>query len=153
MKYVEKTLKFVTASVMVLLLLILSWQVFSRYVLNDPSTVTEELSRLFLITLGILGTALTFLQKKQLSLDLFVEKSSLKNKQRMEVAKDVAVMLLGVILFVGGIMMIKEKWSLGQTTPVLGFRLVYLYFLLPITGLIIFLSPTYKSGDGSVECN
>lgn len=128
---------------MISLLLILSWQVFSRYVLNNPSTVTEELSRLLLVVMGALGASFTFLEKKHLSLDLIANNASPKFRKFLTEFSGITVMLLGLIFIVGGSMMIFEKWSLGQTSAVLGYRLVYLYFLVPFCGIIILLSPFY----------
>ena len=40
-----------------MLFLCVLWQVFSRYVLNNPATFTEEVSRFAVIWLSLLGTA------------------------------------------------------------------------------------------------
>ena len=66
-KPIIRFLQLSTNSLMVVLLTVLTWQVVSRYVLQDPSTVTEELSRLLLMWLGTLGTALGFMLRKHLS--------------------------------------------------------------------------------------
>ena len=47
-------------SFLVLFLCVL-WQVFSRYVLNNPATFTEEVSRFAVIWLSLLGTAYAYL--------------------------------------------------------------------------------------------
>jgi TRAP-type C4-dicarboxylate transport system permease small subunit len=43
------------------------WQVFSRYVLQAPSTVTDELARFLLIWLTLLGAAWVVGQKGHLA--------------------------------------------------------------------------------------
>ena len=43
--------------VMVLLVICVTWQVFSRYVLQIPSTVTDEIARFSMIWVGLLGAA------------------------------------------------------------------------------------------------
>ena len=139
--YAVKFFSLLSSSIMVLLLLILSWQVFSRYVLKNPSTVTEELSRLLLIVMASLGTTLTFLLHQQLGLDTLTHSAGTRFKKISEDFSDVIVMLLGLVLIVGGVSMISAKWSLEQTSPVLGFKQVYLYFLLPFCGFFIMISP------------
>jgi len=44
----------------VLMVLTVTWQVFSRYALRAPSSLTEELARFQLIWLGLLGAVYTF---------------------------------------------------------------------------------------------
>ena len=56
------------------ILLAVVWQVISRYVLKDPASVTEELSRFFLIWIGLLGAAYAYRQKVHLGFNLIVEK-------------------------------------------------------------------------------
>lgn len=143
-KWSEKLFAFLSASILIALLIILTWQVFSRYVLNSPSTVTEELSRLLLIVLTSFGTTLTFLQHQQLGLDLISEKATGQFKVFVTEFSNILIMLLGLLLIAGGMAMIGAKWDLDQRSAVLGFRQVYLYFLLPFCGFFIFLSPFNK---------
>jgi len=44
----------------VFMVLTVTWQVFSRYVLQAPSSLTEEIARFQLIWLGLLGAVYTF---------------------------------------------------------------------------------------------
>lgn len=43
---------------------------FSRYVLNQPSTLTDELARFLMIWVGLLGAAYTVGAQRHLSIDL-----------------------------------------------------------------------------------
>lgn len=136
---------------MSLLFIVLIWQVASRYVLNDPSTVTEELARLMLMAMGLTGAVLCFFQKKHLSLDLFLHSANPKTRIWLEIFSSLAIITLGFLLLVGGILMIIEKWSLGQQSSVLGFQLVWMYFLVPLSGILIMLSPFYNTEEN--KCN
>lgn len=140
-KPIIRFLQLSTSSLMVVLLTVLTWQVVSRYVLQDPSTVTEELSRLLLMWLGTLGTALGFMLRKHLSFDLLEEKASPRNRAIMLEAVDVCVILFGLLLLIGGALLVWEKASLGQTSPVLKIPYVYVTLVLPLAGLCICFSP------------
>ncbi len=59
---------------MAAIVLVVTWQVFSRFIIQSPSSFTEELSRFLLIWIGILGAAYAYKTKAHLGLDLFVEK-------------------------------------------------------------------------------
>lgn len=136
---------------MFILLFVLLWQVFSRYVLKNPSTITEELSRLLLVAMASTGAVLSFIERKHLALDLLVQKSAPKTKKLLHEISAIATIILGLILTVGGIFLINEKWSLAQTSSMLGFRLVYFYFLIPFCGAIIMVSPFYWKFDARGE--
>jgi len=56
----------------VLMVLTVSWQVFSRYALRAPSSLTEELARFQLIWLGLLGAVYTFRNRMHVGIDIFV---------------------------------------------------------------------------------
>lgn len=128
---------------MMILLFVLLWQVISRYVLKNPSTVTEELSRLLLVVMASTWAVLSFIERKHLALDLLVQKATPERKIHFHEISAIATIIFGLILTVGGVLLIKEKWSLAQTSSMLGFRLVYFYFLIPFCGAIIILSPFY----------
>lgn len=134
-------LQYATGSLMMILLVTLTWQVFSRYVLKNPSTVTEELSRILLMWLASLGTALGFLGRQHIAFDLLSEKCSGKNRRRLREVSDVCVVLFGLLMLVGGSALVWQKWSLGQTSAVMKLPYVYVYLVMPIAGFFITLAP------------
>lgn len=139
--YSERLLIVLSSTCLGTLFVVLIWQILSRYLFDSPSTFTEELSRLLLIAMASFGATLCFLKRKHLALDLLLQVSSPEKKKVLREIIAVAVFLIGVILTIGGIYLIKEKWSLGQTSAVIGFKLVYFYFLIPFCGILIALSP------------
>lgn len=56
---VDRTIAAFSVVVMIALVVCVVWQVFSRYVLNQPSTLTDELARFLMIWVGLLGAAYT----------------------------------------------------------------------------------------------
>lgn len=143
-RYAERLLIVLSSLCLGTLFIVLLWQILSRYLFESPSTLTEELSRLLLIAMASFGTTLCFLQRKHLALDLLYQLGSPGSKKLLREIAAVAITILGLILTVGGIYLIREKWSLGQTSAVIGFRLVYFYFIIPFCGLLITLSPYKK---------
>ncbi len=69
MKKLEKALDVamstITSVVMLVLLIFGTWQIFTRWILNDPSTFTEELLRYLLIWAGMIGAAYCFFHDKR----------------------------------------------------------------------------------------
>ena len=56
------------------------WGVFTRYILGHQSQWTEELARMLLIWVALLGASMGFIKKSHLGVDYFVNKLSEKSK-------------------------------------------------------------------------
>lgn len=112
-----------------------SWQVFSRYVLEDPSTVTEELARFLLIWLIFFGATYTFIERGHLAFELFLEKYERKIPLRSFVS--LLIVFLGLILFVGGANLVYTIFILGQKTAVLEIPMGLIYLAAPVNGILI----------------
>ncbi|MFC2086050.1 TRAP transporter small permease, partial [Bacteroidota bacterium] len=73
-KTVDRVLEFAVVAAMAILVIDVLWQVFTRFVLRDPSSWTEELARYLLIWVGLLGAAYAAGKKMHLALDLLPAK-------------------------------------------------------------------------------
>ena len=54
----NRVLEVILIMLLGVMVLNVSWQVFSRYVLANPSSFTDELARYLMIWLGVLGLSL-----------------------------------------------------------------------------------------------
>ena len=130
----EKALVFI----MSLMVINVLWQVFSRYVLNAPSPYTEELTRYLMIWIGLLGAAYISGKNAHISIDLFKEKFSEKKQNGINLFSDVLIILFSFFCFlIGGSRLVYITLKLGQLSPALQIPLAYVYFILPLTGLLI----------------
>lgn len=121
------------------------WQVFTRYVMQDPSSFTGELARYLLIWLGLMGASYAFGKRAHLAIDLFVNSRSRRGKQIVQLIIEVCVLLFALLVMVaGGLQLVSITFSLGQTSAALGLPLGYVYLSLPLSGiLIIFYAAVY----------
>lgn len=67
--------------VMIGLVICVVWQVFSRYVLSAPSTMTDEMARFSMIWVGLLGAAYGVGAQSHLSIDLLT--MNLRGKKKL----------------------------------------------------------------------
>jgi len=137
----SKTL-IVIMSVMVLNVL---WQVFTRYVVGDPSSFTDELARFLMIWSGVLGAAYVSGQNMHVSIDLIPSRSSEKN--RILLKKIVNILIIAFALFallIGGSRLVYISHILGQHSAALQIPLAPVYAVLPLSGLLIIY---YKISD------
>lgn len=71
---VERYLKVVIVGFMVLLVILVSLQVFSRYIFNTPTSWSEEASNFTVVYLTFLGGSLAVFQRKTLRITFFVDR-------------------------------------------------------------------------------
>ena len=135
---VDTVLGWAVAVLMGLSVVNVLWQVFTRFVLGDPSEFTDELSRYLLIWVGLLGAAYAAGQRLHLAVDLLPQALTGRNKQALETGIQACILVfaLGVMVW-GGSVLVHLTWSLGQTSAVLGLPLAVVYAVVPISGALI----------------
>ncbi len=133
--FLEKTL----VLLMALMVLNILWQVASRYVLNDPSSFTDELARYLLIWTGLLGAAYATGKNLHLAIDTLPGKiKSLKVRNGLYlVAKAMIACFALLAMVAGGARLVYISWMLDQKSPALNVPLGLVYSSVPLSGLII----------------
>ncbi|MGD6965576.1 TRAP transporter small permease [Rossellomorea vietnamensis] len=149
-KWMDQGIAFVTCTVLAVMVLMAVWQVFSRYVLNAPSTISEEFLRFALIWVSMLGAAYAFGNKKHLAIELFVHKVSKKNALKVSILIEVIVLLFAsLVMIVGGVQTIGI--SLGQSSPALGIPMAAIYLSLPVSGILIICYSLFSIYESAVK--
>jgi len=125
---------------MTVIVLAVLWQVFSRYVMQSPSSVTEELARYLLIWIGILGAAYAAGQQDHLAINLLEEKLNKKNRKRLRIGIDVLIIFFCfTVLIIGGGNLVFVNYDLGQSSAALEIPLYIVYLVIPLSGLLIII--------------
>lgn len=138
MKIINKTLSIVLVILMVNITLIVLWQVFSRFVLNNSSSFTEELSRYHLIWISLLGAAYITGQRLNLAIDLISDKLSNKHRKVNAIVINVFVGIFAfVVMFIGGANLVKMSFELNQVSSSMPLKIGYVYMVLPLSGILI----------------
>lgn len=134
---------------MILMTLDVLWGVFTRYVLANQASWSEELARFLLIWIGILGAAYAAGQNMHLSIDLLSPKLNPANQRRIGwLIKGLIVLFAFLVLVVGGSRLIYISHTLGQTSAALKLPLSFVYGVLPISGVLIIY---YKLTSNSLD--
>lgn len=132
----EKLLMFMMAAIVVAV----SWQVFSRFALRSPSSITEELARFLLIWIGILGAAYAYKTRAHLGLDLFLEKLTPQAQRKVRLLIEVLVMFFALSIMVfGGISLVSITLELNQISAAMGWQMGWIYSVIPFSGGLITL--------------
>ena len=134
----DKSILFISSFALMLLVVTVTWQVFSRYVLNDPSSWTDELARYTMVWLGLLGASYLFGIKGHLAITLL--DSYLKGKAHIALQ----ILINGISFAFVSLAMLKGGLALmGRTTqqlsPALQLPMSTVYSILPISAVIILI--------------
>ncbi|MDX1618672.1 MAG: TRAP transporter small permease [Balneolaceae bacterium] len=133
-------LKGLLVTLMLLIVLSVVWQVFSRYVLRSPSTVTTELARYLLIWISLFGAAYVSGEKMHLAIDLLPRRlSPVWNRRVRTLIYLLIISFVVLVMIVGGSRLVYITFILEQTSPALQIPLAYVYTVLPLSGCLIVL--------------
>lgn len=137
-KQIDRILALVVVSMMGILIVTVLWQVTSRYLLPQPASWTEEMSRFLLIWVTMLGAAYLTGQHGHIAIDLISDRLSPRRARHLQTFIRSTVMVFALLAFcVGGANLIYITLSLGQSSAVLGVPLGYVYMVIPASGLLI----------------
>ncbi|MBM0065756.1 TRAP transporter small permease [Alkalicoccobacillus gibsonii] len=131
-----KVIIFLSSTMFGVMVLVAVWQVVSRYLLNSPSTFSEEFLRYSLIWVTMIGGAYAFHIKKHIAIDMFVERFSTGIQKRIRQCALIFLVLFSLIVMVyGGIQIV--SLTVTQQTVSLGIPMGYVYLSLPVSGVLI----------------
>lgn len=114
------------------------WQVFSRFVLRAPSTITDEISSFSLIWLGLLGAAYAAGKNLHLAIDLISEDLVKRKQGFFNGVVFISIALFAfTVMIIGGIRLVQLSFQFGQTSATLEIPLGIIYMIVPISGMLI----------------
>ena len=116
------------------------WQVLTRFVLRAPSPWSEELARILLIWLALLGAAAGFARGAHLGVDVLVARLPPRERAACELFVHVLVALFAaVVMLYGGGRLVAATLATRQVSASLGIRMGYVYLAVPLSGAFILL--------------
>ena len=134
----DKILGTILVILMTVMVIAVLWQVFSRYVMQSPSSVTEELARYLLIWIGILGAAYASGQQEHLSINLLEEKLDKARRKKLKIFINLLIIFFGfTVLIIGGGNLVYVNYLLEQSSAALEIPLYIVYLVVPISGILV----------------
>ncbi len=134
----DQFIQVLIAVLMGLMVINVTWQVFSRYVLGDPSSFTDELSRYSMIWLGLAGSAYVSGKNGHLAIDILPEKLKGKKLLYLQFFIHAIVIFFGAVIMVwGGGNLVYITQILQQKSATLQIPLSWVYGIVPLSGLLV----------------
>lgn len=136
MKVLNKILETVLAILVAVMVIGCFWQVFTRFVLNNPSKYTEELLRYLLIWMTMLGVPYAYGKNSHLSINLAIKTFTEKGKLMTNIGIELLVLFLSVfVMIIGGWMVMTN--SAGQISPAMHMPMQLYYAGVPLGGVLM----------------
>lgn len=136
----DRVLRWTLVILLSAMVLTVTWQVVSRYLLSSPSSWTEEVARYLLIWIGMLGAAYAFRTRMHIGLDLLPKKLTGQAARRLHwFTLGVIILFALVVLVYGGTSLVLLTWQLHQTSAALELPISFVYSVIPLTGIVIVL--------------
>ncbi len=111
------------------------WQVFTRYILKNPSSWSEELVSYLFAWMALLGASIVVGERGHMNIPILVDMLGDKGKKFLAVFAEVIACLFALVILVFGGMQITSL-AMGQMTSSLGVPIGIFYIVLPLSGVL-----------------
>ncbi|GGU15906.1 TRAP transporter small permease [Nocardioides albus] len=118
-------------------LLIVLWQVFSRELLSNSPSWSEESARILLVWIGFLGATIGFREGAHIAVTFLVDRFPATLQSVIDRAVQVLLMFFGLFLIVQGSQFVAD--AMAATLPGTGLPRSVLYIMMPVAGAMLIL--------------
>ncbi len=134
-RFLDKLLYGLAGVSFVAMVILTCWQVFTRYLLKNPSPWSEELVSYMFAWMSLLGASIVTCERGHMNIPILVERvSPAAQKLLLCLGEVTAFLFSAVILTYGGIQI--TNLAMGQMTSSLGVPIGIFYIVLPLCGLL-----------------
>lgn len=112
------------------------WQVFTRYILQNPSSWSEELVAYLFAWASLLGASLITGERGHMNIPIVVEMMSPAIQKILAVFSELVAFAFSLIILVYGGVQITQL-AMGQMTSALGVQVGVFYVVMPLCGILI----------------
>lgn len=147
-KFIDKINEFVGVLAGIfnfILLLLVLWGIFSRYILRSPSHVALEISGYLMVLLSFIGAGYILLKEKHVSVQVLTVKIPKRFQKIHRLSVNVILMLFSLLIIYEGIDFVilayRENY---RSTSLLNFPLWIVFLVIPV-GVFFFFLQTVRN--------
>ena len=134
--FMNRVLGAACAVLLAFMSLLTCYQVFMRYVVKNPSTISEDILSYSFVWVSLMASALVFGERDHMNLTFFLEKMSPIVKLVLQIFSEALILLVAVVVFMFGGNKFMAVGAL-QISPTLGITMNLVYSILPVCGIMI----------------
>ncbi len=132
----NKILETAFCFILIAMLIFCLWQVFSRYILNNPSVISEEILRFGLIWFSISAIAYVTGKSQHVSFEMFPDSLDIYGKKRVAILIQSLFIIFSIgVMILGGLKAVSIASM--QLSPVMKISMGSIYSILPISGVLM----------------
>ena len=132
-KFLDLLIYRICSVILILMVLDVTWQVTSRYILNNPASFTDEGARFLMVWLGVLGGALLFGRNGHLAVTFVTDKLNQASQKTLNIIIYIVIAVFAIFAMIYGIR------TMLQPSPAINIPMGYVYSIIPIGGFIILI--------------
>ena len=119
----------------IVMVLLTCWQVFTRYILGNPSSWSEELVSYMFAWMSLLGASIVTSERGHMNIPILVDMAGSSVQKLLHcLGEIIAFLFSAVILVFGGVQI--ANLAMGQMTSSLGVPIGIFYIVLPLCGVL-----------------
>ncbi len=111
------------------------WQVLTRYILNQPSSWSEELVSYMFAWMSLLGASIVTAERGHMNIPVLMDMVNSGVRKVLLCFGEVTACLFSLVILVLGGMQI-TKLAMGQMTSSLGAAIGVFYVVMPLCGIL-----------------
>ena len=138
LKGLDELLNWILALIMTVMLVVVSAQVWYRFVLNNPLAWSEEVARYLFVWISFLGSAVGVRMNVHLGIDLIDKVLSPRGRKIMTVAVNLLIQIFLVVVIFWGIKILKVVQF--QKSASMGIPMTYPYLAVPMGAALMLLN-------------
>lgn len=135
---IDTILNWALTIILTVMLVVVSAQVWYRFVLNDPLTWSEEVARYLFVWISFLGSAVGVRYNVHLGIDLIDKILSPKARKIMTVLVNLLMQIFLVVVIFWGIRLLHVVQF--QKSASLGISMIYPYLAVPVGASFMLLN-------------
>lgn len=134
--FLDKFLISTSACLFILMTVVGTYQILTRYLFNKPSTVSEEIISFAFAWMSMFAASYVFGKRDHMRMVFFIERFSEKTQNIVAFISEIVVLLFSIgILMYGGFKIV--MLTMSQTTPALQIPMGFAYSVIPISGVFV----------------
>lgn len=133
-KIIDRIIEILITIIMGIMVVAVCWQVFTRYVLKNPSVYTEEALRYLLIWTTMVGAAYAYGKRKHLSINIIINKFSNHILIIDTMINIVIIIFCIVVLLFGGFNLLQT--ADGMVSAAMGIPMQYVYLSIIVCAIL-----------------
>lgn len=135
-KGIDTVLSSACAIIFAAMVLIGTYQIITRFIFKNPSTVSEELLTYSFTWMALLASAYVFGKRDHMRMGFMADKAGAGAQKALSLFAELLIMILaGSVLIYGGVTI--TQLTMTQSTASLGIPMGVVYTIIPISGILI----------------